>query len=230
MMSVFKQIENKDFFFAFLFVCIAVAVADYLTIRIAVTVGMYNNNDAIPRYQAWMNISFNFVYLIYSRIIQVGNCVGKRNYRFFYMFIVSLAFLAVFIFSCSVTHLVLRKSRIKLFVFFFRLNQNSISSTIFININYNQFLVIVFLTRQSNWKWEKKQHHAVGKDSTDEFIEIVKKAPFSVVVTLICFFSIWSVIGLAGFHTYLTTSDQTTNEDVSTIKSDVQPFKKKSCN
>lgn len=47
-----------------------------------------------------MSISFSF---------QVGNCVGKRNYRFFYLFLVSLAFLAVFIFSCSVTHLVLCK-------------------------------------------------------------------------------------------------------------------------
>lgn len=40
---------------------------------------------------------------------QVGNCVGKRNYRFFYMFIVSLAFLTVFIFACSLTHLILCK-------------------------------------------------------------------------------------------------------------------------
>lgn len=55
----------------------------------------------------------------------------------------------------------------------------------------------------------------VGRDGDKEFIDIVKKAPFSVIVTFICFFSIWSVIGLAGFHTYLTTSDQTTNEDVS---------------
>lgn len=55
----------------------------------------------------------------------------------------------------------------------------------------------------------------VAKNSNDEFIEVIKKAPFSVVITFICFFSIWSVIGLAGFHTYLTTSDQTTNEDVS---------------
>lgn len=51
----------------------------------------------------------------------------------------------------------------------------------------------------------------------DQFIEVVKKTPFSVVITVICFFSIWSVIGLAGFHTYLTASDQTTNEDVSLI-------------
>lgn len=55
---------------------------------------------------------------------------------------------------------------------------------------------------------------AVAKNSNEEFVEIIKQAPFSVVVTFICFFSIWSVIGLAGFHTYLTTSDQTTNEDV----------------
>lgn len=56
----------------------------------------------------------------------------------------------------------------------------------------------------------------MAKDGEDkEFVEVIRQTPFSVVVTIICFFSIWSVIGLAGFHTYLTTSDQTTNEDVS---------------
>lgn len=56
----------------------------------------------------------------------------------------------------------------------------------------------------------------MAKDGEDEeFVEVIRQSPFSVVVTIICFFSIWSVIGLAGFHTYLTTSDQTTNEDVS---------------
>ena len=33
--------------------------------------------------------------------------MGKRNYRYFYLFLVSLAFHCVFIFVCAVTHLVL---------------------------------------------------------------------------------------------------------------------------
>lgn len=90
----------------------------------------------------------------------VGNCVGRRNYRFFYMFIVSLAFLAVFIFACALTHLVLLQTE------------------------------------------------------TKDFLDVIRRSPFSVVVSAICFLSVWSVIGLAGFHTYLTSSDQTTNEDI----------------
>ena len=76
------------------------------------------------------------------------------------MFIVSLAFLAVFIFACALTHLVLLQTE------------------------------------------------------TKDFLDVIRKSPFSVVVSAICFLSVWSVIGLAGFHTYLTSSDQTTNEDI----------------
>lgn len=46
-------------------------------------------------------------------------------------------------------------------------------------------------------------------------IDAMSASPTSVIVVIITFFSCWSVIGLAGFHTFLAASNQTTNEDVS---------------
>ncbi|XP_016401597.1 palmitoyltransferase ZDHHC18-like isoform X2 [Sinocyclocheilus rhinocerous] len=90
----------------------------------------------------------------------VGNCVGKRNYRFFYAFIVSLSFLTSFIFGCVITHLTLRSQ-----------DENGI-------------------------------------------IQAIQDSPASVVELVICFFSIWSILGLSGFHTYLVAANLTTNEDI----------------
>ncbi|XP_068198500.1 palmitoyltransferase ZDHHC14-like isoform X2 [Antennarius striatus] len=89
----------------------------------------------------------------------VGNCVGRRNYRFFYLFIVSLSFLTIFIFAFVVTHVVLRSNR-------------------------------------------------------TGFLSALKDSPASVLEVLVCFLSVWSIVGLSGFHTYLISSNQTTNEDI----------------
>ncbi len=87
--------------------------------------------------------------------------------RYFYLFLVSLAFLCVFIFGCSVTHLVL-------------------------------------LGKEDDG----------DSDGDVTFVDAIRRSPSSIVVVVICFFSVWSIVGLAGFHTYLASSNLTTNEDI----------------
>ncbi|XP_051527913.1 palmitoyltransferase ZDHHC18-B isoform X2 [Myxocyprinus asiaticus] len=90
----------------------------------------------------------------------VGNCVGKRNYRFFYTFIVSLSFLTAFIFGCVTTHLALRSQ------------------------------------------------------GGNGLVLALQESPASALELVVCFFSVWSILGLSGFHTYLVAANLTTNEDI----------------
>lgn len=157
-------------------------------------------------------------FVLIKNSFQVGNCVGKRNYRFFYMFIVSLAFLAVFIFSCAMTHIILRKSQYTLssFTTFYVLEH---PLTIFIVMNATSILLdLAFCLLMTFFIVDS---FPVTKEN-EPVIVVIRDTPSSVIVATICFFSVWSVIGLAGFHTYLTSSDQTTNEDVSPF---ISPYK-----
>jgi len=53
----------------------------------------------------------------------------------------------------------------------------------------------------------------VSKEKNN-FLEALKESPTSAIVVVISFFGMWTVFGLAGFHTYLIAVEQTTNEDV----------------
>ncbi|CAL8295329.1 unnamed protein product [Merluccius merluccius] len=109
----------------------------------------------------------------------VGNCVGKRNYRFFYTFIVSLSFLTAFIFGCVTTHLALKMNLCPSLIF-----------TLHSNFLYPPVKICEMLC--------------------------VPLTPClcTAVELVICFFSVWSILGLSGFHTYLVASNLTTNEDI----------------
>ncbi|KAM4555754.1 palmitoyltransferase ZDHHC9 [Odontesthes bonariensis] len=89
----------------------------------------------------------------------VGNCVGKRNYRYFYLFTLTLSLLTIYIFTFDIVHVVMR---------------------------------------------------SVDKG----FLNTIKETPGTVLEVLVCFFTLWSVVGLTGFHTYLISLNQTTNEDI----------------
>lgn len=96
----------------------------------------------------------------------VGNCVGRRNYRYFYMFIMSLALLCVFVFACIITHLILCK-----------------------------FYSDLFESTQCLSMFEVSKGRSL--------LEAVKASPASIVVGIICFFSVWSILGLAGLQLML---------------------------
>ncbi|XP_045428735.1 palmitoyltransferase ZDHHC14 isoform X3 [Pipistrellus kuhlii] len=55
--------------------------------------------------------------------------------------------------------------------------------------------------------------NCVGSQQTG-FLNAIKDSPASVLEAVVCFFSVWSIVGLLGFHTYLISSNQTTNEDI----------------
>ncbi|NXJ69373.1 ZDHC9 Palmitoyltransferase, partial [Rostratula benghalensis] len=99
----------------------------------------------------------------------VGNCVGKRNYRYFYLFILSLSLLTIYIFTFNIVYVALKS------------------------------LKIGFLNTLKE---------------TPGTYPSTSLALLTVLEVLICFFTLWSVVGLTGFHTFLVALNQTTNEDI----------------
>ena len=55
---------------------------------------------------------------------------------------------------------------------------------------------------------------SVAQDKDKTLISAMSETPASVIEALIAFFAVWSVLGLAGFHSYLVGTNQTTNEEI----------------
>jgi palmitoyltransferase ZDHHC9/14/18 len=55
----------------------------------------------------------------------------------------------------------------------------------------------------------------IGAQDNSTVADAIRDTPATLVEAIVCFFSIWSVIGLWGYHTYLICRSVTTNEDVS---------------
>ncbi len=45
--------------------------------------------------------------VLLSFVSQVGNCVAKRNYRFFYLFLCSIFIMAIFVMGCNIAVIVI---------------------------------------------------------------------------------------------------------------------------
>uniref|UniRef100_A0A1I8IU25 Palmitoyltransferase n=1 Tax=Macrostomum lignano TaxID=282301 RepID=A0A1I8IU25_9PLAT len=128
----------------------------------------------------------------------VGNCVGRRNYRYFYLFLASVTVYCVYImvFGC-INLVILSRQKNGDFIQVLResptrypLSKNTFKPSFTIFDIFKQQLKCLFSLTQLNLP------------------------VCTLVVILVAFFSLFSVVGLGGFHTLLICRETSTNEDI----------------
>lgn len=137
--------------------------------------------------------------------------MGKRNYRFFYTFIVSLSFLTAFVFGCVATHLALsrceRPGRIRA--------PGPVTLPRLLLQGLREEEEWCLLCRRVPADILQRQRGRPRLTGGCSFFSMCSLTAASTALELvICFLSVWSILGLSGFHTYLLASNLTTDEDV----------------
>ncbi|XP_053562962.1 palmitoyltransferase ZDHHC18 isoform X2 [Bombina bombina] len=81
--------------------------------------------------------------------------------------------------------------------------------------NYPSFyLFLLSLTLLSSLVLAAVTTHVVMRSQTSSFVKVVKETPASAAEFFICLFTVWPVLCLTGFHTYLVATNVTTHEDI----------------